>query len=149
MACFRPRGLAVGLLQLGIGTFTGFNVGTTLESRQCCCPDVREFETTRSREIGASLFANCRENQVQTLPLGTPCDQWSSTVIFDWIGHLCSRRTSQVELLSVQKEGMIWSSRDQDWFCPSRSFLLRHQELRTVCPSTLDWLPTPNCVKRN
>jgi hypothetical protein len=39
-----------------------------------------------------SLVANCRENQVQTLPLGIPCDQWSSTVIFDWTGHLCGQR---------------------------------------------------------
>ena len=57
--------------------------------------------------------------------------------------------TSQVALLSVQQEGMIWSFRDQDWFRPSGRFPLRHQELGTVCPSTLDWLLTPNCSKKN
>ena len=57
--------------------------------------------------------------------------------------------TSQVELFSVQNEGMIWSVRNQDWFCSSRRFLLRHQELGTACQSTLDWLPTPNCLKRS
>ena len=34
---FRPRDLAVGLLQLSFGAFTGFNVGTAPESHQCCC----------------------------------------------------------------------------------------------------------------
>ena len=46
---------------------------------------------------------------------------------------------SQVALLSVQQEGMIWSFRDQDWFRPSERFPLRHHEPGTVCPSTLDW----------
>ena len=57
--------------------------------------------------------------------------------------------TSQVALLSVQQEGMIWSFRDQDWFRPSERFPLRRQKPGTVCPSTLDWSLTPNCSKRN
>ena len=43
MTCFRPCDLAVGLLQLGIDTFIGFNVGTAPESHQCCCSDGRGF----------------------------------------------------------------------------------------------------------
>ena len=48
--------------------------------------------TWHRRYIRASLVANCRENQVQTLSLGPPFDQWPSTVIFDRVGHFYGQR---------------------------------------------------------
>ena len=76
--CFSISNLTTGLLQLCAYSFTGVNARTTPESPQRCCSVGSWFGTTWTRDTGdvwTSLVANCRENQVQTLPFGIPCMQ--------------------------------------------------------------------------
>ena len=84
MTCFSISNLTTGLLQLCANSFTGINACTAPESPQRCCSVGSWFGTTWTRDSGdvwTSLGTNCRENQVQTLPFGTPCSQWSCTIL--------------------------------------------------------------------
>ena len=59
-----------------------------------CCLVGSWFESTWSCDTGdvwTWLVTNCWENQVQTLPFGTPCSQWLSTVVLDRIGCSCGQ----------------------------------------------------------
>ena len=104
-----------------------------IHSPTTCCSDGRGFGTTWSRDtdaIRASMVANCRENQVQTLPRGMTEHRH---IWLNWSPPWPP--LSQVVLLSVQQKGMIWSFCDQDWLRSSERFPLRHRDLGTVCPS--------------
>ena len=88
--CFSTSNLTTGLLQLCADSFTGVNACTTPESSQRCCSFGSWFGNMWSREtsdVWTSLVTNCRENQVQTLPFGIPCSQWSCTVVSDRVGY--------------------------------------------------------------
>ena len=93
---FSVSNLTTGLLQLCADSFTGVNVGTAPESPQRRCSVGSWFGTTWSCDTGhvlTSLVTNCRENQVHTLPLGTPHSQWSCTIVSSRVDYSQHPRT--------------------------------------------------------
>ena len=116
--CFRPSNLAVGLLQLGIGTLNGFNVGTAPESSVLLLDWLWTWDHVITwHRLYTSFTAVCqlKRESVQTLLSGPPLDQCRApsyltelvTSVVNVPGHASLRSAERYDLVC-----------DQDWFCP-------------------------------
>ena len=136
-----------GLLQLCAYSFTGINARTAPESPPRCCSVGSWLGTTWTRDTGdvwTSLVTYSRENQVQTLPLGIPCSQWSCTVVSDRVGFSRSQHPR------TRLSPLSWEARSGCF--AFETGLIRAGVLRRCTKSVEQparWSRTPSFSKRN
>ena len=97
----------------------------------------------RAGYVRTSMVTKCRENQfMQTLLFGTPCNQWSCTVVSDRVGYSPGNISGHASLRAGRHDRVVPRLR---LVSSERAF----SGTARRGPLTLDWSPTPSFSKGN